>query len=290
MPTWSQEDGLDALRQEIASQLPPASRTLNASEYPEGGSDWYVHDVGIGGTWALLCSYGGSETRWAVAEIAWDTGAPVLQARRDWTAVEQQFVSKAKTALAIRHAGLSEEEALRLLELSPDEPSPSIFPKDPEIRTFDYALTKSAPEKRYTFGPLYAPDRLDAHGEYTDADTLQDAQWEYVRASSSEGRRLRLQHDQHDGPENLTVGEWVDIVSWPLETEVTITVPGTANKAAETKTVTLPAGTTYMGVVWDEAAWPAVKSGKIGGLSLGGRAIRVREATHPEKRMGDPAS
>ncbi len=37
----------------------------------------------------------------------------------------------------------------------------------------------------------------------------------------------------------------------------------------------MPAGTVYMGVIWDDAAWQLVKQGKLGGLSLGGKAIRV---------------
>jgi len=28
-------------------------------------------------------------------------------------------------------------------------------------------------ELRYTLGPLYAPDRKDAHGDFTEAETLQ---------------------------------------------------------------------------------------------------------------------
>jgi hypothetical protein len=57
-----------------------------------------------------------------------------------------------------------------------------------------YLITKaSGPEERFTFGPLYAPDRLDAHGEWVDASTLQKAVWEYVKASAAEGRRINLQ-------------------------------------------------------------------------------------------------
>ena len=31
-----------------------------------------------------------------------------------------------------------------------------------------------------------------------------------------------------------------------------------------------------MGVIWSDDAWPLVKAGKIGGLSMGGRAVRLR--------------
>jgi hypothetical protein len=292
VPTWSEDEGLDALRREISSQLPAVTRTLSNSEasYP-GESDWYVHDIGIAGQWALLCSYSGGDTRWAVADIAWDTGSPVLASKSAWTEVEQQFVSKVAAAQAFRHAGLTPDEAARLLEIELEDGTaltrPAEDPNAPRtdsilpVLEYEYLSKATTPEHRYTFGPLYAPDLLDAHGEYTDAETLQLAQWDYVRLSASSGRRLNLQHgDMGD----VTVGEWVDIVSWPLPSEVTVTVPGTE----ETKKVSLPAGTTYMGVIWDEAAWPLVKQGKIGGLSLGGRAVRVKEAAEliPTSSMG----
>lgn len=131
-----------------------------------------------------------------------------------------------------------------------------------------YSVTKANEEERYTLGPLYAPNRKDAHGEWTDAETLQKAVWEYVRVSADEGRRLHLQHDTFG--EDVTVGEWVEIITWPYETEVEI-----AKADGTTKSVTLPANTVYMGVVWDEDSWEDVKSGKLGGYSLGGKAVRV---------------
>ena len=144
-------------------------------------------------------------------------------------------------------------------------------------------MTKAVEEKRFTYGPLYAPDRIDAHGEYIESDVLQSAVWDYVRQSAGEGRRLKLQHGLHPGTEALTIGEWVEITAWPYETEVTITVPGTS----EVKKVKLPADTIYMGVVWDEEVWPLVKSGKIAGLSMGGKAVRVTGVPGaPTEKMG----
>lgn len=130
-----------------------------------------------------------------------------------------------------------------------------------------YAVTKSEDEKRYTLGPLYAPDRKDAHGEWTDSDTLQNAVWEYVRESSDKGRRLNLQHGDFG---DITVGEWVEVMAWPYEHEITL-------KQADGTEVqqTMPAGTVYLGVVWDEAAWPEVKKGNLSGYSLGGMAVKV---------------
>ena len=131
----------------------------------------------------------------------------------------------------------------------------------------EYAVTKAREEDRYTLGPLYAPDRQDAHGEFTDADTLQKAVWDYVRMSAAEGHGINSQH--HDSGES-TAGEWVEIMAWPYEH--TIKVQTVAGKERE---LTMPAGTVYMGAVWDEKVWPLVKSGKLAGWSLGGRAVKV---------------
>jgi 2'-5' RNA ligase len=132
----------------------------------------------------------------------------------------------------------------------------------------EYVVTKAVEEERYTLGPLYAPDRLDAHDEYADAVDLQRAVWGYVRESADKGRRLYRQHDA--GPDSQTVGEWVEVMAWPYEHTIKVSVPG-----QDERSLVMPAGTVYMGVIWSEDTWPLVKSGEIAGLSLGGRAVRV---------------
>lgn len=127
-----------------------------------------------------------------------------------------------------------------------------------------YAVTKTADEKRYTLGVLYVPDAVDADGEYADAETLQSACWDYVR------KGYRGIRDTHT---DVELGELVELISWPHEV-VTKTILGDG-KSYEMK---LPAGTVYAGVVWSEEAWPLVKSGKLRGYSMGGKAVRMKEA------------
>lgn len=142
--------------------------------------------------------------------------------------------------------------------------------KKKEIET-SLAVTKALDEQRYTFGPLYVPDALDAHGDFTTASTLQRAAWDYVRRSVLQGsNRIYRQHT------NIPAGEWVEMATWPFEHEVEVTLPN-GNGEIETTKRKFPAGTVYQGIVWDESTWPDVKAGRIRGLSLGGRA-RVREA------------
>jgi hypothetical protein len=103
---------------------------------------------------------------------------------------------------------------------------------------------------------------------------------DYVQACVDNGsNRLNLQHGDAG---DYTVARWVDVVSWPYETTVKMTVPG-----EETRELVLPAGTVYMGVIWDEDAWPLVKSGKVTGLSLRGKALRVAGGDAAMPHMGD---
>jgi 2'-5' RNA ligase len=145
----------------------------------------------------------------------------------------------------------------------------------------NYAVTKATDEMRYTLGPLYSPDRKDAHGEWTDPETLHKATIAYVRERFKAGSsRINLQHSDKG---DVTVGDMVEVMAWPYEHTVKMTSPG-----GEERTLDMPAGTVYMGVIWDEDVWPLVKSGKIGGLSLGGRAVRVDAGNLDElPDMGD---
>jgi len=125
-----------------------------------------------------------------------------------------------------------------------------------------YVVSKSLDEKRYTFGPLYSPGVDDAHGEYAEADDLQQALWDYF---SGEDKRLRKQHGED------VIGDVVELVQWPYELDAELKV------GSDVRKFKLPAGTVYAGVVWSEDAWPDVKKGKISGLSMGGRAVRIAE-------------
>jgi hypothetical protein len=77
-----------------------------------------------------------------------------------------------------------------------------------------YEVSKAEEAKRYTLGAMYIPDRIDAHGEWTDADELQRAVWDYVKSND---RRIRLQHDR-----DTVAGEWVEVMAFPYELTVPI--------------------------------------------------------------------
>jgi hypothetical protein len=122
-------------------------------------------------------------------------------------------------------------------------------------------VAKANDEHRYTLGPAYVPDREDAHGEWTDPDTLQAAMWDWVRKGD---RTIYLQHS------DKAAGEMVELLTWPFPIEATLEVP----EQGVTK-YTFPANTPYLGVIWEDWAWDMVKAGQLRGYSIGGTARRV---------------
>jgi hypothetical protein len=125
-----------------------------------------------------------------------------------------------------------------------------------------YGVTKADDAKRYTLGAMYIPDRIDAHGEWTDADELQRAVWDYVKTND---RRIRLQHDR-----DVVAGEWVEVMAFPYE----LTVPIKTLSGLEVSH-TYPPNTVFLGVIWEPWAWKKVQEGEILGYSIGGKAERL---------------
>ena len=121
---------------------------------------------------------------------------------------------------------------------------------------------KQASEERFTLAPWYIPDKYDAQNEWTDAIELQKALWDYVKSGD---RDIRLQHQK-----DIKAGEWVEAMTLPYEW----TTPVQKSNGSQ-GSITYPAGTVLLGVVWEPWAWEMVKSGGITGFSIGGSAERL---------------
>ena len=124
------------------------------------------------------------------------------------------------------------------------------------------AVCKDIPEHRYTLGPLHVPGVIDTQGDVSSPAVLQDALWDLLKKGRTEVFRS---HDKA-----AICGHIVDGVCWPLPFDGVLGVPG--GEYVGTK---FPAGTPFVGVKWAEEAWRDVCAGKLTGLSMGGRAIRV---------------
>ena len=125
-----------------------------------------------------------------------------------------------------------------------------------------FEVSKALDEKQFTLGPMYIPNQMDAHNEWTVEAELQQAVWKYVQSGD---RRIRLQHNR-----DVVAGEWVEIMTLPYQTQVPmLKADGT------TQPVNFPQNTVFLGVIWDDWAWDKIKKGEIRGYSIGGRAERM---------------
>lgn len=134
------------------------------------------------------------------------------------------------------------------------------------------AVETEEPE-RYTLGPMYVPDQLDAHGDWTDSKELQKSVWDYHDKGDF---RIRLQHNTE-----IVAGRCVELLSWPYE----VTVPLTKADGTVTE-YTYPPGTPFMGTIWEEWAWELIQAGKLNGYSIGGKAdmLEVDLGSDPLKK------
>lgn len=142
------------------------------------------------------------------------------------------------------------------------------YPEEPlvdyrdEVRTPFVPVIKASEEKRFTLAPMYVPGSYDSQGDWATADDLQEAVWKFNRGD----RLIALQHR----PDLGAMGEAVEMMVIPWEHTVPLfKADGTSEDH------TFPAGTPWLGVIWNENVWPLVKAGKVRGYSIGGRANLV---------------
>jgi hypothetical protein len=280
---WDSENSLSDWREDIQSALPQ-----DADGCPIG----WVEDISVDCTQALVCVYAnGDMSKYVVPITVGLDGCPIPADRSAWIEVTEQLVAKAgrrfsnatysAIAAAHEHLGKLMEAAMRERTAEAEKgekPNPGTSP-DKE-NALSYSVAKATGAMRYTLGPLYAPMRKDAHGEWVEDDVLHKSLHEYVRDSAANGRRINLQHgDKGD----IQCGEWVECVRWPYDHVIKMT-----DAAGEEHEVEMPAGTVYLGVVWDEQYWDATANRPKGidGYSIGGRAVKMRDDSADLADMG----
>lgn len=104
-------------------------------------------------------------------------------------------------------------------------------------------------EKRLVYGIVYSPDEVDSQGDMMDAGEVEKMAYDFMRAGRTQ--QVDRQHDEQ--PDEGFVAE-----SWLL-------------KAADPVFADQPAGSWAVAIkVENDDTWALVKSGDIGGISLGG--------------------
>jgi len=139
---------------------------------------------------------------------------------------------------------------------------PKVLNETTMVLTKQFDVSKATDEKKFTLGPMYIPNQIDAHNEWTDDSELQQAVWKYVQSGD---RRIRLQHNR-----DVVAGEWVEIMTLPYQTQVPM-----MKSDGTTQPVNFPQNTVFLGVIWEDWAWDKIKKGEIRGYSIGGRAERM---------------
>lgn len=121
-------------------------------------------------------------------------------------------------------------------------------------------LAKADDERRYTLCVAYPADKADVavaqdgHRDFASKAAIEEAAHNFLR----KGGKIGLMHaDGTDG-----AGETVESYIWPGDDWAT----GTGYVVKQ--------GDWLIGIRWSEEAWPLVKSGQIGGVSMQGSARR----------------
>lgn len=197
---------------------------------------------------------------WIAGDEDFATLDPVVQSAIDDLIAEEDGLEKGQpTASQVSQGGAPAKRKKRRMGLSYEDY------EDEDERL----IQKANDEQMFTMGPWYIPNKNDAHDEWTDAEELQKALWGYVRSGD---RQIRLQHNK-----DIVAGEWVEAMSFPVPVSLNMT-----KGSGDTREVTYPSGTVFLGVKWLPWAWDLVKADKITGFSIGGSAARVEMALPAE--------
>lgn len=125
-------------------------------------------------------------------------------------------------------------------------------------------VVKAEDERRYTLTVAYPADKPDAavaadgYRDFASKAAVEDAAWSYLAKSPEVG----LWHaDGTDGAGRVVESYVYRGPDWTV-------------KAADGTEHTITAGDWLLGIQWGAQAWEDVKAGRIGGVSMQGRAER----------------
>jgi hypothetical protein len=107
-------------------------------------------------------------------------------------------------------------------------------------------------EQRYTLGVAYPVGQIDAHGDTVDEQEIERAAWEYMQTPV-----VGLMHRFGTEGAGRVVESYISRApTWEMGGQA------------------VNPGDWLLGVIWDEAAWAAIKAGGITGFSMQGWAER----------------
>jgi hypothetical protein len=115
-----------------------------------------------------------------------------------------------------------------------------------------YAVVKAEQAHRYTLGVAYPAAELDSHRDYTSADELELAAWNYMARYRNAG----VMHEDGSAGAGVVVESYI--------------YRGPLWKTADQE---IGPGDWLLGVVWDEETWARIQKGELTGFSIQGTAL-----------------
>jgi hypothetical protein len=135
-------------------------------------------------------------------------------------------------------------------------------------------VLKAEDERRYTLHVAYPADKadvavaLDGHRDFASKAVVEDAAWAYMRNFRQVGAFHTSEQAAVAGA-TLKASGAADLVE-----SYVYRGPDWVIKAADGSEVVIKAGDWLAGFIWSPEDWKLVKEGKIGGISVEGKAKR----------------
>lgn len=144
--------------------------------------------------------------------------------------------------------------------------------------TISARVLKAEPERRYTLNVIYPADKADVsvaadgHRDFASKAVVEDAAWNYMRNHREVGTFHSREMADAAGSRYVASGAAEVVESYIYRG------PDWAIKAADGSEVVIKAGDWLGGFVWTPQAWKDIQEGRIGGVSVEGRARRRQPA------------
>lgn len=119
-----------------------------------------------------------------------------------------------------------------------------------------YTLAKADDAQRYTLGVAYPADEIDSHGDFASAEDVEKAAWQYL----TKARGVGLMHKSGTDGAGVVVESYIYRgPDWTVDDQI------------------VKAGDWLLGVVWDEASWQEIQTGRLRGYSIQGLSLIQEE-------------
>lgn len=147
-------------------------------------------------------------------------------------------------------------------------------------------VVKSEPERRFTLHVVYPADKadvavaLDGHRDFARKSVVEDAAWNWLRRFHKVGAFHTK--EQADAAGSVLM----DDAAEPVESYI-YRGPDWTIKAADGSEQVVKSGDWCAGFIWTPEAWELVKSGKIGGVSVEGKARRRKASAEAIASLRD---